>query len=73
MIYINKQLIKRKICRKSFILRVKEIKEKFKRDLVSCIIQEISNVKWENIVGLEKAKEALKEVVIFPVKFTKLF
>ena len=31
------------------------------------------NVKWEDIVGLEKAKESLKEAVIFPVKFPKLF
>ena len=56
---------------KSFILRAKEIKEKI--NLPSNKVQEIPKVKWEDIVGLEKAKEALKEAAIFPVKFPKLF
>ena len=56
---------------KNFILRAKEIKEKI--NLPSNKVQEIPKVKWEDIVGLEKAKEALKEAVIFPVKFPKLF
>ena len=56
---------------KNFILRAKEIKEKI--NLPSNKVQEIPKVKWEDIVGLEKAKEALKEAAIFPVKFPKLF
>lgn len=31
------------------------------------------NVKWSDVSGLEAAKEGLKEAVILPVKFPKLF
>ena len=31
------------------------------------------NVKWSDVAGLEKAKEALHEAVIYPMKFPKLF
>ena len=31
------------------------------------------NVKWEDVAGLETAKEALKEAVILPIKFPHLF
>ena len=31
------------------------------------------NVKWEDVAGLESAKEALKEAVILPIKFPHLF
>jgi len=31
------------------------------------------NIKWEDIAGLESAKEALKEAVIMPMKFPELF
>ena len=31
------------------------------------------NIKWEDVAGLEGAKEALKEAVILPVKFPHLF
>ena len=31
------------------------------------------NVKWEDVAGLEGAKEALKEAVIMPVRFPQLF
>ena len=41
--------------------------------LSGCIVQEKPNVKWEDVAGLEKAKEALKEAVIFPIKFPQLF
>ena len=37
------------------------------------IVQEKPNVKWDDIAGLHKAKEALKESVILPVKFPHLF
>ena len=31
------------------------------------------NVKWDDVAGLEAAKEALKEAVILPVKFPQFF
>jgi vacuolar protein-sorting-associated protein 4 len=37
------------------------------------IVVEKPNVKWEDIAGLDGAKEALKEAVILPIKFPHLF
>jgi vacuolar protein-sorting-associated protein 4 len=37
------------------------------------IVKEKPNVKWDDIAGLEQAKEALKEAVILPIKFPQLF
>ncbi len=37
------------------------------------MVTEKPNVKWEDVAGLEKAKEALKEAVILPLKFKHLF
>ena len=31
------------------------------------------NVKWDDVAGLELAKESLKEAVILPIKFPHLF
>ena len=31
------------------------------------------DVKWDDVAGLETAKDALKEAVIFPVKYPQLF
>lgn len=41
--------------------------------LSSAIVSEKPNVKWEDVAGLEGAKEALKEAVILPTKFPQLF
>jgi ATP-dependent Zn protease len=37
------------------------------------IVREKPNVKWEEVVGLTGAKAALKEAVIYPLKFPHLF
>ena len=50
-----------------------EEKKKLEDQLSSCIVKEKPNVKWEDVAGLEKAKDSLKEAVIFPIKFPQLF
>lgn len=47
--------------------------KKLRGALSGAILTENPNVKWEDIAGLEGAKEALKEAVILPVKFPHLF
>ncbi|CAG8687038.1 16351_t:CDS:2, partial [Acaulospora colombiana] len=37
------------------------------------IVHETPNVKWDDVAGLEGAKESLKEAVILPIKFPHLF
>jgi len=53
----------------------KEDKEKKKlRDALSSVIMsEKPNVKWDDVAGLEGAKDALKEAVILPARFPQLF
>ncbi|KAL0250999.1 hypothetical protein GEMRC1_000213 [Eukaryota sp. GEM-RC1] len=46
---------------------------KLKGALESAIVREKPNVKWDDVAGLELAKEALKEAVIMPLKFPHLF
>lgn len=41
--------------------------------LSSAIVSEKPNVRWDDVAGLEGAKEALKEAVILPVRFPQLF
>lgn len=36
-------------------------------------MREKPNVRWDDVAGLEQAKEALKEAVILPIKFPHLF
>lgn len=47
--------------------------KKLRGALSGAILSEKPNVKWEDIAGLELAKEALKEAVILPVRFPHLF
>lgn len=47
--------------------------EKMRSQLGSAILTEKPNVKWEDVAGLEGAKEALKEAVILPQKFPQMF
>ena len=48
-------------------------KDKLQGALSSAIVTEKPNVKWSDVSGLEAAKEGLKEAVILPIKFPKLF
>lgn len=41
--------------------------------LTGAIVMEKPNIKWDDVAGLEGAKEALKEAVILPIKFPHLF
>lgn len=50
-----------------------EDQDKLKTSLQSAILQETPNILWEDIAGLEAAKESLKEAVILPIKFPHLF
>ncbi|CAD5113905.1 DgyrCDS3064 [Dimorphilus gyrociliatus] len=48
-------------------------KKKFQSQLQGAIVMEKPNVLWDDVAGLEAAKEALKEAVILPIKFPHLF
>ncbi|KAK2726400.1 vacuolar protein sorting-associated protein 4-like [Artemia franciscana] len=48
-------------------------KKKMLAKLEGAIVMEKPNVKWDDVAGLEMAKEALKEAVILPIKFPHLF
>ncbi|GFR49509.1 hypothetical protein Agub_g11549 [Astrephomene gubernaculifera] len=48
-------------------------KEKLKAGLTGAILTEKPNVRWDDVAGLEGAKEALKEAVILPVKFPQFY
>lgn len=50
-----------------------EDQKKLRGALSGSVMAEKPNVKWEDVAGLENAKESLKETVILPVKFPKLF
>ena len=41
--------------------------------LAQAIVTELPNVSWDDVSGLESAKEGLKEAVVLPVKFPQLF
>jgi len=41
--------------------------------LDSAIVSEKPNIRWDDVAGLEQAKESLKEAVILPVRFPQLF
>jgi len=48
-------------------------KKKMLSKLNDAIMVEKPNIKWDDVAGLESAKEALKEAVILPIKFPHLF
>ena len=47
--------------------------KKLRGALAGAILTDKPNIKWEDVAGLEQAKEALKEAVILPIKFPHLF
>jgi vacuolar protein-sorting-associated protein 4 len=47
--------------------------KKLRSSLASAIVVDKPNVRWDDVAGLEIAKEALKETVILPIKFPHLF
>ena len=47
--------------------------KKLRGQLTGAILTEKPNVRWEDVAGLDGAKEALKEAVILPIKFPHLF
>lgn len=48
-------------------------KKKLRGQLASVVMQERPNVRWDDVAGLEGAKDALKEAVILPARFPQLF
>ncbi|URD99188.1 Vacuolar protein sorting-associated protein [Musa troglodytarum] len=50
-----------------------EDQAKLRAGLNSAIIREKPNVKWNDVAGLESAKQSLQEAVILPVKFPQFF
>ncbi|KAK3690226.1 P-loop containing nucleoside triphosphate hydrolase protein [Podospora appendiculata] len=50
-----------------------EDSKKLRNALAGAILQDRPNVSWDDVAGLEGAKEALKEAVLLPIKFPHLF
>lgn len=48
-------------------------KKKMQTKISDAIVIETPDVKWDDVAGLELAKNALKEAVIMPIKFPYLF
>ena len=42
-------------------------------NISQAIVSEKPNVKWDDISGLEGAKAALKEAILMPIRFKKMF
>jgi len=47
--------------------------KKLRGALESAVVSEKPNVKWDDVAGLEGAKESLKEAVLMPILFPQLF
>ena len=48
-------------------------KQKLRGALSGAVVTEKPNVKWDDVAGLDQAKESLKETVILPTRFPQLF
>ena len=53
--------------------QIDEDSKKLRSALAGAILQDRPNIKWDDVAGLEGAKEALKEAVLLPIKFPHLF
>ena len=42
-----------------------------KDQLSGCLVTEMPNVSWDDVAGLENAKQALKEAVILPIQYPR--
>ncbi|KAJ2158580.1 Vacuolar protein sorting-associated protein 4 [Coemansia sp. RSA 552] len=47
--------------------------KKLRQGLEGAVLSEKPNVHWEDVAGLDGAKESLKEAVILPIRFPQLF
>lgn len=47
--------------------------QKLKDSLMSSILTEKPNVKWDDVAGLESAKGELQEAIVFPARFPQIF
>lgn len=47
--------------------------KRLRAGLASAILSETPNVSWDDVAGLQTAKDSLKEAVILPIKFPQLF
>ncbi|KAH9905615.1 P-loop containing nucleoside triphosphate hydrolase protein [Xylariomycetidae sp. FL2044] len=52
---------------------VDEDSKKLRNALAGAILQDRPNVKWDDVAGLEGAKDSLKEAVLLPIRFPHLF
>lgn len=52
---------------------VDEDSKKLRSALAGAILQDRPNVRWDDVAGLDGAKEALKEAVLLPIRFPTLF
>eukprot|EP00033_Pygsuia_biforma_P000352 GCRY01000425.1.p1 GENE.GCRY01000425.1~~GCRY01000425.1.p1 ORF type:complete len:434 (+),score=119.16 GCRY01000425.1:140-1441(+) len=50
-----------------------ESDDEFSKKIEGAIVKEKPNVRWEDIAGLNTAKESLKEAVIMPIRFPQMF
>ncbi|KAK3377525.1 P-loop containing nucleoside triphosphate hydrolase protein [Podospora didyma] len=46
---------------------------KLRESLMSSVVSEKPNVKWDDVAGLGPAKEELQEAIIFPLRFPHMF
>jgi len=48
-------------------------KKKFEESLMQAIVMEKPNITWDDVAGLEMAKNTLKEAILLPRKFPEIF
>jgi vacuolar protein-sorting-associated protein 4 len=51
----------------------KDEKKEMKNALEGVVVREKPNVTWDDVAGLAKAKAALKEAIIMPMRFPEMF